>query len=529
VPLKEVGARKNLGRRVSVLPLRWLATAGSLTALIAVPALDNRSLAQETLKPLDPAQWRSIYDTAQSYVDREWAGDPLPFKSVPLQQLQSAKRKVFAHYFTPFPLSIDNKPTVEDYYAENYLKRSGENNKFYDMGGYLRQRPLPVGPWQSPDWQRINLAIEVLRARRIGIDGFGIDLLMLDGPLWQQTLRLLEVASAVAHDFTIVPEPDMYALKEVAEADLITALVTLLKSPAIYHLPDGRALVVPFYAEAKPPAFWKSLSEALAKQGYPIALILDFVDPSGHKAYEPVSYGYTVWGLRDPLSLQLEETKNGFASFFRGRETQPIMLAIAPQDERPKEATFWEAHNTSTFRALWTKAIDSSAQFAHLITWNDYSEASEISPSSATQFVFYDLAAYYISWFKQGSVPEIQKDAIFYTHRRQILRPDARFEPKDKPFQLRGRTGLWNDIEMLAFLKAPAMMEIEIGGITYQKQGAPGLNSFMVSAQVGRPIFRLKRGSELVLETPSGFTIESKPDRIDPLYVGGNSMRHVGQ
>jgi len=514
------------------LPVRFLSRCSRLavslsTSIFFTGIICGVSAAeQDAHKPLDPAQWRTILDIATTYVDREWAGAPLPFKTADLNQLHSAPRKVFAHYFTPFPLSIDNRPAEADYYAQHYLKRTGENNKFYDVGGYLRERPLPVGPFQNAHWQKIDLAIEVLRAQRIGIDGFGVDLLALEGVHWQQTLQLFEVVSEIAHDFAVVPEPDMFALKDISEAGLAQALATLIASPAAYHLPDGRALVIPFNAEAKPPDFWRHVGESLTKQGHPTALILDFVDPSDRTAYEPVSYGYTTWGARDPLTLQWQETRDNLRSFLKssgGRS--PIMAPVAPQDTRPKEATFWEAQNTSLYRALWTRAIESPAQFAHLITWNDYSEASEISPSSRTQYVFYDLAAYYISWFKSGTAPPIGKDAIFYAYRSQVLRPDAKAEAKDKTFDLRGRTGLRNDIEMLAFLTAPAMMEIETGGRVFQKQGTTGLNSFTVTAQTGRPIFRLKRGHELILETPGAWIIESKSDRIDPLYAGGSSTR----
>jgi len=507
-----------------------LRQAAFTTALVASFSCSRFAFAegigQDGQKPEEATRWQSILARASEYVDREWANGPLPFKTANREQLHAAPRKVFAHYFTPFPLSFDNLPADEDYYAQHYLKRTGENNKFHDVGGYLRERPLSAGPWQSADWQKINLAIEILRAQRIGIDGFGVDLLALEGSHWQQTLRLFEVAAAIGHDFTIVPEPDMFALKSISETELVQGLTVLLANPAAYHLRDGRALVIPFYAEAKPPEFWKAVSDSLAKNGHPIALILDFVDPATHTAYDFVSYGYTIWGARDVLTLQMQDTRENLRAFLRASGGAPIMAPVAPQDTRPKEAAFWEAHNTNLYRTLWTKAIDSPAQFAHLITWNDYSEASETSPSSRTQYVFHDLAAYYISWFKTGVVPPVETDAIFYSYRGQILHPETKIEPKDKAFQLRGRTGLSNDIEMLAFLKSPAMLEIEIDGTLKRKQGAAGLNSFMVTARAGRPVFRITRGEALVLETRGTWTIEAKPERADPLYAGGSSMRN---
>src|SRR5689334_20767019 len=62
------------------------------------------------------------------------------------------KRMVFAHYFPPYPVSIDNKTSSADYYAVNYLKPSGENGAFASVGGLLRDRPMPRPPIAG-DWK----------------------------------------------------------------------------------------------------------------------------------------------------------------------------------------------------------------------------------------------------------------------------------------------------------------------------------------------------------------------------------------
>ena len=68
----------------------------------------------------------------------------LPFTMPPAATLFGSSKKVFAHYFYPFPLSIDNKPAAQDYYNTQYLSPTGESNKWISQGGYLRSRPLPV-------------------------------------------------------------------------------------------------------------------------------------------------------------------------------------------------------------------------------------------------------------------------------------------------------------------------------------------------------------------------------------------------
>ncbi len=72
---------------------------------------------------------------------------------------------------------------------------------------------------------------------------------------------------------------------------------------------------------------------------------------------------------------------------------------------------FTEAGNSEALRNLWMSAINGGADMVQIITWNDYSEGTEISPSTGTRFGFYDLATFYTQWFKLGK-PEIVRDAL---------------------------------------------------------------------------------------------------------------------
>jgi hypothetical protein len=57
--------------------------------------------------------------------------------------LDAAEPRVFAHYFSPFPISLDNKASEIDYYTRHYNAVDGEGGKHAAYGGYFRQRPLP--------------------------------------------------------------------------------------------------------------------------------------------------------------------------------------------------------------------------------------------------------------------------------------------------------------------------------------------------------------------------------------------------
>ena len=68
----------------------------------------------------------------------------LPIDMPANDALFAAHKKVFAHYFNRFPLSLDNQDATVDYYSRQYLDPHGEHDKWLAQGGFLRARPLPV-------------------------------------------------------------------------------------------------------------------------------------------------------------------------------------------------------------------------------------------------------------------------------------------------------------------------------------------------------------------------------------------------
>ena len=66
-----------------------------------------------------------------------------PFDQPSPDELHKSSKKVFIHYFTPFPISIDNRDPDNDYYAKGFISPDGEKGKHKSYGGYFRQRPLP--------------------------------------------------------------------------------------------------------------------------------------------------------------------------------------------------------------------------------------------------------------------------------------------------------------------------------------------------------------------------------------------------
>ncbi|XGU20943.1 hypothetical protein ACETU7_12165 [Rhodococcus sp. 3Y1] len=163
---------------------------------------------------------------------------------------QSTGKMVFAHYFPPYPLSIDNLPSGEDYYATQYLNPNGERGSYAAFGGFLRDRPQPRPVSADPQWRQRDLEDEVRQAIDAGISGFSVDILTKSSnPLWSSSVpsQLLAASAAVDPAFEIMLMPDMNGeLGTLDPANLAGELSRYASSPSVFRLTDNRVVISPF-------------------------------------------------------------------------------------------------------------------------------------------------------------------------------------------------------------------------------------------------------------------------------------------
>jgi hypothetical protein len=448
----------------------------------------------------------------------EWAFDR-PDQAV----LRSSKRKVFAHYFSPFPISIDNKDPENDYYQGGFLSLDGERGKHRNYGGYLRQRPLPRPPRPEEDWKLRDMMHEVELASRAGLDGFCFDILGVGEKSvhWKRLKLLLEAAKRVDPEFRIMLMPDMMAHYRGKPEAFVPSILEVAEHPSLYRLDDGRLVIAPYNAHVQKPEWWQEQLAALADKGVEVAFVPLFQAWWKYADdYAPLAYGLSDWGAgtADEL-LTGGRTESPQKAHALGKLW---MAPVRPQDFRPKSYLGFEAHNTALFRRMWSIAIDGQADWVQLITWNDYSEASEIAPSTCTQYMLYDLTAYYTAWFKLGTPPKIKRDALYYTYR--VQRTDAKPDPEkqSKPFRVRGARP-YDEIELLALLTAPGTLEIAIGDTVKRQDVEAGLQTLRVPLQSGTPVFRLIRGGKTAMEVTGKWEIDASDN-----VVFQNLLYHAG-
>jgi hypothetical protein len=445
---------------------------------------------------------------------------------------QPVNRLVFAHYFPFFARSINNKPADQDSYAANLLLPSGGNGQYRPIGGYIRSRPLPppVLPNPAPDWKQADMELEVRDAMSRDIDGFTFNYGPRTAGPGGALRTMLAAAKVVSPGFRVVLMPDMdqFGAGDAAKSAAVNdEVVALAKDPTLFHLNDGRLVVAPYHAEILPPAWWAEMVRRWRGEGVAVALVPLFVGFSEQKiaAFDAISYAVADWGAREMSTTAAELRDAGVAH----RHGKPFIAAVAPQDYRPKSFRFWESGNSTAFRNAWMSAIQGGADWVQLVTWNDYSESSQVEPSTNLagdeEHGFFDLISFYARWFKSGRPPAITCDVLYYFLRRE--RTDAPAPAQARPTTLGPNASdpARNQIELLGLLTAPGTLQIEIGGKHYAQQAPAGMTSFKIPLVEGRPRFALLRGGKPVVDVASRTTVVHQlPDgTLDLTYQSGSA------
>jgi hypothetical protein len=425
--------------------------------------------------------------------------------------LFASKKRVFAHYFASFPLSIDNKSSASDYYNTQYLNKEGESSKWSDQGGYLRQRPLGVPVQSAANWQQLNMQKEVSMAIARGITGFTFDVMSASeatsptGPLQ----LMLKAAQAVDSRFKIMVMPDLTALGNNSAA-VVQIIQSVAKSPAAYRSSDGRLVVTAFDANLQSPSWWKAIFTTLTdSDGIPVFFVPTFLGwTQSAAAFGPVTQGFGDWGTATPTSsVQMQ----GDPALSHNTYNKLFMMPINSQQFRPKNFEYWEAGNSATFRDAWTSAIKGGADWVQMVTWSDFSESGEVEPATDTTLNrsigtgFYDLTAYYAAWFLTGTQPAITHDVLYYFYRREPTGAAASRQSEGDKMAIAG--AIDDNIELVAFLTAPGVISITIGGHTYSENAPAGVTSFTIASEAGTPVFSLSRNETPVFSFQGGIQI----------------------
>jgi len=457
------------------------------------------------------------------------AASPGLFFKVP-DGIRQQPRKVFAHYFGPFPISLDNAAPDSDYYATQYLKAGGENGKFASTGGYLRDRPKGR-PAIAGDYVAADAATDITQATAAGVDGFFSDILDPSGRNWNFYMAAIAKAAQMYPDgsFKVVPQIDVNGGIGGASADVVAdAIYAFAQGPSAYYLPDGRYVVSAFYAEGKPLSWWQAVFSSLqSRHGIRAAFLPAYLNVNAATNYtgQPWTYGSGMWG--DGADPQIQTNDPNYTATARARG-EKFLFPISGQNIRPTQGVFDEAIGTAALRAAWQRAITDGPDFVLLVTWNDYSEGGQFNDSAARGLVGLDLSAYYAVQWKTGTAPQILKDALYVSNRDQLstATPTGGQSSRMAHWPRSGTSSVADIVEVASFLTAPASVTVTIGGTptTYSAPAGASVQTFPLKNGAPPSAVAVRTGATVASVT-SPASVLASPVKDDAQYFQGSSVR----
>lgn len=447
-----------------------------------------------------------------------------------MPDVSSSNKLVFAHYFGPYPIRISDVSPSNDFYANNYLRATGEKSKFITTGGLLRDRPLPVAP-SGTGWEAQDATQDIAWAKSAGIDGFYVNIMGGTGDNITRYEKLRDVAKASFPGFYVIPmidangslaTPVINGVPTDGDPALVAEMIARF-SQTSYRLPDNRMLVGTFKIEGKTPAWWSSVWSALqANHAITPAVVGVYNDYT--KAGNYTQYASGRWGVgADP---NIYATRANYGTEARARN-ELYQADVWAQDIRPSYSLFDEARGTKALFAAWDRAITDQANMVQICTWSDYSEGSQFRPSAARGSVELDLSAWKIAQYKTGTQPTILKDAVYVSHRNQtststIAGPQTKLmahwnRPNKSAFQ--------EKVEVLTFLTAPADVTVTVGGVATTYAAAAGMFSKEVDARAGSVVVVVQRSGATVVSHTSPYQIRATVWQQDRQYFMSSSLR----
>ncbi|MCW2848943.1 MAG: hypothetical protein JWR90_2917 [Marmoricola sp.] len=451
-------------------------------------------------------------------------GTPVTPLPTPNTTVPAGGRKVFAHYFPPYPISADNKPASApllanaDYYTRNFLTVDGEKGKHSSYGGFLRDRPVPRPVSTASNWHLVDARKEVQQAKDAGLDGFTLNLLTITGQNWDWSVLIMQAASELG-GFEIIPNVDGTASFSTHPPAEVAAKLAQLYSYSAAAKEGTDYLLSSFKAENRSTDWWRAVINTL-KTDYkiPTKFIAVFLNASdaNMQAFKDFSYAFSNWGVRTVASVKNAPNLAAKAHAMGKKWMAPV----APEDARPREMNYAEASNTGLLRAMWGRANSDGADYIQIVTWNDYSESTQIAPSVAHGTVFLDLMGYYAKWFRTGSAPAITKDQVYVTHRIHLSTAVPKYGNATASYRMGGMSTPPQDtVESLVFLTAPATLSLTSGGTTSTFAMKAGISAVTVPLKVGTVSAVLSRGSTKVEDLTSPYPVVQTPEVLDFQYM----------
>ena len=165
---------------------------------------------------------------------------------------------------------------------------------------------------------------------------------------------------------------------------------------------------------------------------------------------------------------------------------------------------YYESLGGEGIELQWEQLLGYAPDWVEMVTWNDFDESTYFSPAVNTgQYLsellsprrnthagYLELSKYYITWYKSGIQPPIDRDALFYFYR---IHPKDLVITNDVPVTWISQY-VQDELFLTTMLKSPARLVVTSGGVRSTNDQAAGISHVRVPFQVGPQNFEIWRG-----------------------------------
>ncbi len=477
-------------------------------------------------------------------------GTRTPFVMLPAPVATPAPeqpRKVFAHYMGCYPVGM-GATRHHRLNAGRQMRHDHPSDDLSRRGG--RFRNFPLLPWDPALTLEESADLEIRRAMRIGIDGFAVDAWAGDDGAKEVMDALLRVAEEKDYPFEIT-----VCLDPACGAHPVHTVREVLErwgdSPKLARR-NGKPLIFGYFSHAfamgtlrneiderTPVAEREDAVYRLRTSELGWHLIGQTFRKAEEEVGQPIFYHYDLIYFFHPMNRELVlpgmltdaaaaiarhvPALGSFGNYgFQGSVEDVARAVRAAGAEwggtggmHQKENLFpgggevFMPKGTEWLRNVWSSNRRDDATLVQLITWNDYTENTNIAPAYNTRYTIYDLTGYFIAWWRNGEPPAVERDRVYLTYAKY---------PKDAsawPFSIRMRSD--RALEVLTILTAPATVRLPGRDIEYDAPAGLHVEQFPIVP--GPVIAELIRDGAVALRLESPEPITDRPFREDNAMV----------
>lgn len=440
------------------------------------------------------------------------------------------ERKIYAHYMGG--MTAGTGPA--SWYRKQQSKQYREQRDYATMvGGFHTAWPLVPdgGDWTSQSMtQEESALLEMKRAIRAGLSGFVID-------AWAHgdyAKKQLEVFIRTAEKFklpfemTVCFDPSCHGCipgQNKLEKYIVTGkyVMSFKDSPNLARY-DGMPLFFGYYSHG--------IAGGRLKPGMTLAdrsaVIKDCWDKFREAMGEPVFIHGSVDGevvlklMNDNpyeelgrLSAEIYDAVGGFiGGDFDWRFAKGLPKSVLEAGKVWSQPMFHQYANTTggimtgagldLLRANWKAAMENESDLIQYVTWNDYGEATELSPNTLTGYTVMRVNKWYIDcWKNRGKAPAVTEDEVHVVFRNVVGdHPPFPFYGRNRPLE--------EKLEVITFLTKPGHVTVD----GYGEYDAPaGMNYRQFPLKVGKIAAKVVREGRVVCSLVAPEEVSDRPWR----------------